>query len=58
MTNPLTNRRVAAESPIFRRACALANVEPTKRQASKWRNKRGRAYEMRNEALKPEVKDA
>ena len=34
----------------FKKACADAGVEPTKRQASKWRSKRGLAYKtMRGE---------
>ncbi len=31
----------------FLDACKLADVEPTKRQASKWNNKRGAAYARR-----------
>lgn len=45
-----SNRKMAEKDPIFRKACELAGVQPTKRQASKWRNKRGRAYDFRIQA--------
>lgn len=38
--------------PLFRRACELAGIEPTRRQASKWNNKRGLAWDRRNDAKK------
>jgi len=31
----------------FLEACRAATVEPTRRQASKWLNKKGRAYKHR-----------
>ena len=41
-------RRLANQSilkdPIFIKACELVGIEPTKRQASKWRRKTGKAY--------------
>lgn len=46
------NARFAAHNPVFRKACELAKVEPTQRQASKWRNRRGRAYSFRGPALR------
>jgi hypothetical protein len=39
-----SNRVFAAENKAFRAACSEAGVEPTKRQASKYRNKLGVAY--------------
>lgn len=30
----------------FRKACERAEIEPTRRQASKWNNKKGKAYKM------------
>ncbi len=47
-----SNAHFAKNNALFRRACELAKVEPTARQASKWRNQRGRAYAMRNAAVK------
>lgn len=44
-----TNAEFALDR-LFRKACELAKVEPTKRQASKWRNRRGRAYTQRHAA--------
>lgn len=41
----VTNAQFAKNDPTFAKACELAEVEPTKRQASKFRNKRGAAYE-------------
>lgn len=32
------------ESPHFKKACENAGMEPTKRQASKYANKRGKAW--------------
>lgn len=34
-------------SPIFLKACETVGIEPTKRQASKWNNKKGKAYNAR-----------
>ena len=39
-----TNREFATTSVVFRNACALANVEPTPREASKFRLGRGEAF--------------
>lgn len=38
-------------SPVFLKACELASVPPTKRQASKWRNGKGLARTFKNAAL-------
>ena len=46
MKDRITNRKFAKEDEKFLRACADANVETTVRQASKYRNKKGRAYLM------------
>jgi hypothetical protein len=46
-----TSREFAQTSPVFIRACEIAGVEPTKRQASKWHNKKGRAFIFRNQAV-------
>lgn len=39
-----TNADFAATDLAFRAACEKVNVKPTKRQASKWRNRKGQAY--------------
>lgn len=41
--NDVTNREYA-ETDKFKAACKRAGVEPTPRQASKYRNGKGRAY--------------
>lgn len=46
-----TNAHFAAHDTVFRRACILADVEATKRQASKYRNGRGRAFAFHRQAL-------
>lgn len=55
----LTNRQFTEENKLFRKLCLLAEVEPTKRQASKYRREQGAAFKGRNrlKALK-EVKSS
>ena len=40
----VTNDKFAKEDSAFQAACDKADVKPTARQASKWRNKKGKAY--------------
>lgn len=40
----LTNAEFASTDAEFQRACAKEKVDPTPRQSSKWRSKRGAAY--------------
>lgn len=51
----MTNRERAASDQTFQKACALAGVQPTKRQASKWQLGRGKAFACKAEAYKMEV---
>jgi hypothetical protein len=46
----MTNKEFARTDNVFKLACELAKVEPTSRQASKYRNRRGRAYTKRLDA--------
>ena len=39
-----SNKDFAKSNVAFQAACAKANIAPTARQASKFRNKRGAAY--------------
>jgi hypothetical protein len=32
--------------PAFKKACEKADVQPTRRQASKWNHRQGKAYKM------------
>lgn len=41
------HKEFANEDGVFRAACERAGVQPTKRQASKWRNGRGAAFSHR-----------
>ncbi len=44
----MTNREYAKKDSQFHIACEKAGTEPTKRQASKFRNQKGSAYKNRN----------
>lgn len=46
---PVDNRHF--DTPVFRRACELASIPPTKRQASKWRNGKGLARRFMTAAI-------
>lgn len=48
MPDPITNREFAKVAH-FQRACERAGVQPTKRQASKFRRGKGRAFTARRE---------
>ena len=43
----VNNRKFAETDKKFKAACEAAGVEPSKRQASKWRQKRGKAWHER-----------
>ena len=40
----VTNQEFAKSNDLFKKECELAEVKPTKRQAGKFRNKRGKAF--------------
>ena len=44
----MTNREFSTNNKQFREACEKANVQPTKRQASRWRQQRGSAWKVRS----------
>ena len=48
MTTPLTNKEYSEEES-FREKCKQYNTTPTKRQASKYRLKKGRLYKREKE---------
>ena len=52
-----TNEKFAKEDQNFIRACSAAGVEPTTRQASKWRNKQGTAYLKGRRIVANELKE-
>ena len=45
----MTNKEFAKTDDAFKKACEEAKIEPTTRQASRWRNKTGLAYKMSQE---------
>lgn len=48
MTKEVTNRQFAHENKEFQDACSKADIPPTKRQAQKFRHKKGKAWKSRN----------
>lgn len=46
-----TNKLFSETEIVFRKACKLAGVEPTTRQASRFRNKKGSAFRFRRQAI-------
>ena len=44
-----TNTMFAKDDKIFQEACRLAVIEPTPRQASKWRNGKGLARKFKGQ---------
>jgi len=46
----MTNKEFSKSVAVFQRACDLAKVEPTTRQASKYRMQKGSAFAFRQEA--------
>lgn len=51
---PLTNKEFAAKNELFSKACALAGVTSTGRQASKFRMGRGKAFSFKNQVKNEE----
>jgi hypothetical protein len=43
----MTHKESAQKDSQFHLACEKAGIEPTKRQASKYRNQKGKAYKAR-----------
>lgn len=45
----MTNKKFAETNEEFREVCAFpfVDLKPTTRQASKWRNKKGKAYKAK-----------
>ena len=55
MANLVSNRAFSQSSVTFKKACELASLPVTVRQASKWRMKKGTAYLCRNEGQEYEA---
>jgi hypothetical protein len=45
----MTNSKFSRTNQEFKDSCSRANIEPTTRQASKWRSKKGKAWDFRTE---------
>ena len=50
MATVYPNKMFAEQDPTFKKACELAKIKATKRQASKWRNGKGLAKRMHGTA--------
>jgi len=48
----MTNQEFAKNDEVFRTACGLVGLEPTPRQASKFRNGKGLAFRVKRQAIK------
>lgn len=48
----MTNREFAHSNPVFIKACELAGLETTARQASRFRNEMGKAFTFKTTAQK------
>lgn len=48
----VTNAQFVKSDAIFQKACELASIPVTLRQASKWRNNKGLAHKFKNQATK------
>lgn len=46
-TDAITNKHFAEKNEEFRAACVEAKIDPTTRQASKWRLKKGKAFKSK-----------
>jgi len=42
----MTNAKFAETDQDFRKACEKADIKPTRRQASRWRRKKGLAWRV------------
>lgn len=47
----MSNREFSLSDRGFRELCKLAGVEPTKRQASKFKNRKGSAYRQQQKMM-------
>ena len=53
-----TNGQFAQSNKEFQEACKRAGIQPTRRQASKWRCKDGLAWQHRNGTMLDESTDS
>jgi hypothetical protein len=47
----VTNRQFSEEDRVFQKACELAGIPVTVRQAAKFRNHHGRAFQFKEQAI-------
>ena len=52
MATLMTNNEFSKKNEVFKKACLLANIPTSSRQASKFRRNKGLAYDQRYEASK------
>jgi hypothetical protein len=54
----LTNRQLAERDELFRKACELAGVFPSKKRYIRWKHKHGRPYQLAQQLLIDKTPDA
>ena len=47
----MTNKEFAETDELFRKACELAGIPPTVRQASRWRSARGKGKALQFKSI-------
>lgn len=50
--NKMRAAKFAQENKLFIECCKMANIPPTKRQVSKFRLERGKAFQMKGEVIR------
>lgn len=48
----MTNKDFAQKDNLFKSCCEAVGLEPTRRQASKFRNGKGKAYKVKHQPKK------
>lgn len=55
MNNPIRNKFFALKDERFIQCCLLADIKPTSRQASKFRQGKGVAFKMKGKIIRQEL---
>lgn len=58
MNNKMRSIKFAKEDKLFLKCCQLAGCEPTKRQVSKFRSDKGKAFSKKDEAIRLGLKES
>jgi len=58
MNNKMRLVRFSKENQLFLKCCEIAGCEPTRRQASRFRNGEGKAFSKKDEAIRLGLKES